>query len=117
MMYFNTKPHSQQRLNDYGRLRYIEDYRTLSYDGGRQSGKTSNICELIVRHKFDNVLYVIHKNKMAYNTQKRIDNWKSVVGLSSYENNIKFTSYLTAMRDMEGFRKENPNTDFDLIVF
>lgn len=91
---------------------YINKFRTLTINNGRQTGTTVNLSELVIKYKFDNVLYVCYGGQIKQLLfKKRIDRYESVYGIAAYRNTVKYSSYNTINN------KQYDKNYFDLIIF
>lgn len=103
------RSYSVNMQNHIGRDNYIREYRTLTFDNGRQTGKTKLVLEFIINNGFRDVLYVL-KNKNSESCLKDIIHDVRVYHhLDSYTDNIDVVSYKSNFRG-------NPKR-YDLIVF
>ena len=108
LMYLSMRPFNED-LNNIGFERYAIECRTLRIDNGRQTGKTSNLCEFIAKYNFNDVCFICHSSRNILNVKKIFKVYDELYNKVIKNSNIEFTS----CNNPDKFRGKK----YDIIIF
>jgi hypothetical protein len=94
LMYLNMRPFDEDILNNMGVEQYVRECRTLRMDNGRQTGKTSNLCEFVAKYDFANVCFVCHNSNVIPKLKELLKLYDGIYNSWRAKNlNVEFISY------------------------
>lgn len=110
LMYLSMRPFNED-LNNIGFEQYIRECRTLRIDNGRQTGKTSNLCEFIAKYNFNNVCFICHSSGNILNVKKIFKVYDELYNKFIKNSNVEFMSFNNSLEYK--FR----GIQYDVIIF
>ena len=94
LMYLSMKPFNEDILKNMGSEQYVRECRTLRMDNGRETGKTSNLCEFVAKYDFANVCFVCQNSNVIPNLKKLLELYDNMYNSWRTKNlNVEFISY------------------------